>query len=249
MEKHSHHYLEEVKETVRLYNILTQELEESFNDEQDELIYYRDNILHLFDNINELSDFDKLSDTSKRGVMAEIMLEKLSKRWLSINKIKGEVICNSLLNLNENKTSQLDVSIVTDKCIFIVECKSLYGELYITDDFGIKSKHLEEPLHPFRQNKTHIEALKNELYEKGIINIPYIYNIVFVFSRGRIMNFKQPLEENSRLLIPKGSLTVLSDLYENITSDVSETTYTTIVDLLKSKIPSIEEMVEHIENI
>lgn len=247
---YSDYYLEnEIKETVKLYESVNEVLDSTYEGDIDELLYYRESLLHLLEQTDEMVEFD-IKDTLKRGVLAEIMMEKLANRWLKLYHIKGKVVCNSLLNYNsQGKTSQIDIALVTDKCIFIIECKSLYGELTITSDFGFKSEFLDSPIMPFRQNETHIKVLKEELAEIGITALPPIYNVVFIFSQGKIVNYKQHLNPLCKLLVPKGSLTELSLMYDNIEETYSPDIMEAIIDLLINRIPTVEKSVKHIKEL
>lgn len=76
-------------------------------------------------------------------------------------------ILHDLYLESEGLTAQIDYLVVTKKCIFVIECKNLYGNIEInnsgdfirTIQFGRKIKK-EGIYSPITQNKRHMELIK-----------------------------------------------------------------------------------------
>lgn len=239
----------EVEETVRMYNELKQELEDDYTGKMDKLLFFQQELAKLLDICDDMIEYN-LPSHKKRGVIAELMLEEVAKRWLDFYKIQGDVICNSLLKFNNGSTSQLDLALVTDKCIFIIECKSLFGTInFDNKTLSFTSEFMEKPLTPFNQNQTHIEAFKEELTNNNLPTDMKIYNVVYIFSRGKLVEYLQPLEEDKFLLINKGAFTNLKELYDKTETTIPIDEMILTSHLLEERIPTTELTVEHINNI
>lgn len=100
------------------------------------------------------------------------------------------VINNLLLNVGENKTSQIDHILINPNGIFVIETKNYSGRIYGQENqlewtqvfnYGRVKNKLYNPI---KQNKTHIFHISNALTE----DIPIISAVVFIHSNIRFIN-------------------------------------------------------------
>lgn len=187
-----------------------------------------------------------------RGCVAEILLEYIFKVWLEDYHIPGQVISNVMLPVyprtpERKETTQLDILCLTDKAVFICECKSYAGNK-TTDGDVIITKDAE--LYPWKQNHGHIVALKNNLtYVLQGLVLPEIYNVVYFFADGKFTEWKQPDEDHDILLVNYGCLATLNKIYNNITDDrqvLSRENINAMAEYCRDLIPSVEEQADHI---
>ena len=100
------------------------------------------------------------------------------------------VINNLLLNVGENKTSQIDHVLINANGIFVIETKNYSGRIYgCADDFEwtqvlrygkVKNKFYN----PIKQNKTHVYHISKIINQ----DIPLTSAVVFVRGNTRFVN-------------------------------------------------------------
>ena len=99
------------------------------------------------------------------------------------------VINNLILNVGENKTSQIDHVLINRNGIFVIETKNYAGRIYGDEDqyrwtqvlaYGKVKNQLYNPI---KQNKTHIRHISNVLTEK----LPIVSAVVFVKGNTRFI--------------------------------------------------------------
>ena len=216
------------------------------------LLFIFDKCKSLINTSNKISKLFSCPAPLIRGAIAEILATELFEAFLKIEGINGTVVNSSIIPVNNPnnpnlKTTQVDVVCVTDKCIFVCECKSLFGKLK-TDGETILSPNIPNPIYPWKQNRAHILSLTKELEKLNIRQISY-QNLVFLFSIGKFISYEQPEDINEHLLVPKGFLKNLKDIYKNLSSykPIQPQEINTITNYLISKKPTIEQITEHIE--
>lgn len=89
-----------------------------------------------------------------------------------------------------DKTTQIDLLLVTDKIIFVIEVKNWNG------DFVLESGELKEYRNPYTQNLKHIEELKAVLEVGGYTNL-HFENIVYWANDNGMMRFDNSDETRS----------------------------------------------------
>lgn len=235
-----------IKETLnRLYN--------ASEDEQSKLLFYYEKCLSLLNNTKIFKTKFGVEPYLVRGVLAELLCEVLAETFLAENDIQGKVISNSLIDRfpkqpDKNVTTQLDVVIITDRGLFIIECKSLFGKLKTDGDYMI-SQNLEKQIFPWNQNQGHINSLLDNLQIHLNLSSLHCNNIVFVFSIGKFVEWDEPRDPYSYLLVPQGSLARLKTIYDSMEkyTSIDQNSIERIYNFLEERIPTAEEMEEHIQ--
>lgn len=234
-----------IKETIdRLY--------ESSGKEKSKLLFYYEKLLSLLNNTKIFKSKFGIEPPFVRGVVAEILCETIAETFLLENGIEGKVVTNTLIDRrpdsSDKLTTELDVTMITDRGIFVFECKSFFGKLK-TDGTSIISGNLSNAVTPWGQNMGHIKSLERnlQLYE-DMGTCKYI-NIVFLFSIGKFVEWSPPENPDSYLLVPQGSLAELKRIYDSMDKcrkfDSNE--ITRIYNFMVSKTPTSEQMEEHIK--
>lgn len=221
---------------------------------ENRLIFSYNKCLSFLNNSKLFKKYFGIEPSLARGAIAEVMCHQILKSWMELEKIDGKVVCGSLIkrfpkNKKVDYTTQLDVIAITSKGILVCECKSLFGKLE-TDGDKIFSANIE-PIQPWKQNKSHIEALDDNIkIDLSIRDIQYS-NIVYVFSIGKFCKWNEPIEENSYLLVTKGSFARLCEIYDNIKDyrKLNNDEIEKIASYLESKIPSVDDLEEHIRSL
>ena len=219
------------------------------NPEMHPLSVARDVCLSLLKGSSAFNDVG-LEGRHARGCVAEVLLEKIMNIWLREYHIPGIVVSNSMLKVyprtpSREETTQLDLVTVTDKIMLVCECKSYAGEK-TTDGEIVKTKDMD--LYPWKQNRGHITAIKNNLTNIGII-LPEIYNVVYFFAEGKFTEWQRPAESQDILLVNYGCLSTLNKLYNNSrykSDSLSADDLANIRNFLQSTIPTVEEQADHI---
>ena len=152
---------------------------------------------------------------------------------LKVEFPESEVINNlEVFSHYLGKSTQIDVILVTQKCIVFVEAKNWtnwvkgnYNDFHWTGRG--KSKNVMTVFNPINQNKIHVRAVKNALHRKGLL-LPVIHNIV-CFPDGCMINSDSSDVVN------------YSQLRNKIASIESESKYTLDYHGIKDAILSCEE--------
>ncbi len=239
--------------------LILETIEHEFKLEEDQtpenkLLFYYNKCLSFLNNSKLFKKHFNIEPALARGAIAEVMCHQIMQSWLDIEGIKGRVISGSLIrrypkNKKVDYTTQLDVITVTEKGILVCECKSLFGKLE-TDGIQISSANIS-PIEPWNQNQGHIEALKDNLdIDLSLLDIAYT-NIVYVFSIGKFVEWDEPEENDRVLLVTQGSLKRLNDIYKGIKNyrKLSDDEQIKIAEYLKSKIPSTDDLEEHVKSL
>lgn len=198
--------------------------------------------------------------SSIRGAVCEVLMEKIAEQFLVDYDLVGFVDVNALIplfpntqsNSKKNSKTQLDIVIITDRCIMVVECKSLF-KVSKVDKRGVITTSFGKTLKPWQQNRTHIQSLKENIGTLGIdeeILVP-LKNIVYVFSIGQILGKKPNATDEEILLITKGCLQILKEIYDksDCNKPLSNKNMLKIAKFLKECKPTNEQMVAHIEEL
>lgn len=232
----------------------TLEIEYLKSNENSRLLFYYNKCLSLMNNSSVFKRHFEISSALVRGALAEVLCEEICNTWLETKGIFGRVVSNSLIerfpnNPDNDYTTQLDITVITTKGVLVLECKSLFGKL-TTDGEAIYSPNLEEPVYAWKQNKGHIDALRENIIKLYKIRNIDFKNIVFMFSIGKLVEWQQPENKDEYFIVPKGSLAELNEIYKQMDdNNLSEEEVDTIYSFLKSKIPTIDDMEEHINSL
>ena len=171
-----------------------------------------------------------------RGMIAELMAEYIFCHAIGKDSTDSNAVySNVMIPTGPNSHTQIDLVATYQDRIFVVECKSLYGNISITDN-GVKTSSIE--LNPFKQNMNHVNHLRR-LLGKQYTYIP----VVYLFGVGKIKEDKR-VNKDSIVMINNGALFTLKrlcceyDEKEKISQDVD--------DILRDMEPSIDDEVKHV---
>ncbi len=160
-----------------------------------------------------------------------------------------QILRNVYIPTSDNKTSEIDVLVFSDKGLFVFECKNFGGNIYGDANhkkwiqyIGQKKYYFYNPL---LQNQNHAKCLRNFLAKHNYGDIPII-SLVSTISRGKwhVKNLKQ----NDYIL---GLNCHFQDIYRSLpTLDRSENYLEKIQSLLQPLArPSAAIREQHINNI
>lgn len=203
-------------------------------------------------------NFKKLSANVQkqlRGYACEIYMDTLLKYYTKKVKKLYNLDFKYLNNLilptvdrdGNKSTTQLDNILLMEDRIICIECKSMFGKLFIRDgQINAVSNKSNLTISPWKQNVRHILAVKDILKENNI-EVPFIVNVVFMFGIAKIEELS--LNKNEYLMIPTSSLKTLEYLRQ--TSDITSRNYNmkNIYNILSRYIPIPEDELDHINNV
>lgn len=131
-----------------------------------------------------------IAPTNARGICSELMLRYILEYYFSANDINYSLFDNVMLdNKHTDMTTQIDTIVITNNCIIVIECKSLYGNFKIANgimDINMNGQIVRQ-IKPWNQNMGHILTLREELGKLDYrFNDTYYENVVFLFGIGYI---------------------------------------------------------------
>lgn len=244
---------QQVEQTVKIEGMIHTLLDPIIKNKSPEetLLIVREKLLNLLDKNNVFKSIG-VEPYIARGVICEIMFEKLAQLFLKLESIDGEVITGIQLPIkpwtdNEEDTTQIDAVIVTDYGIICTECKSYYGNITLLEE---ELKTPNYTASPWRQNEGHIKTLAyNLMYRVDKDLSPTIINSVFLFSIGELTKWEMP-EPPKYLILPRGGLQTLKECYNALgRTKLNPESVQAIKYYLKSKKPTAEQSVQHISNL
>lgn len=191
-----------------------------------------------------------------RGAVCELMLQYSLEYFFSETDYNYGIFNNLLLYNNfYGSTTQLDSVVLTNNCILVIECKSLYGESIIEDGiiwtkYGKTSQEVTKTT-PWKQNMSHILTLKDELGKLNMdFNNCFYVNMVFVFGIGRIIKY---VPENNKVLATTNNDNILPILNQEISKSrrvkIDNSSLKSAFKYLNSKTHNIEDEIQHIQNL
>ncbi len=191
-----------------------------------------------------------------RGAVCELMLQYSLEYFFSETDYNYGIFNNLLLYNNfYGSTTQLDSVVLTNNCILVIECKSLYGESIIEDGiiwtkYGKTSQEVTKTT-PWKQNMSHILTLKDELSQINSDFNNYFYvNMVFVFGIGRIIKY---VPENNKVLATTNNDNILPILNQEISKTrrvrIGNGSLKGAFSYLNRKTHNIEDEIQHIRNL
>ena len=205
---------------------------------EDALVKTRNILINfLRDDALSVSKENNITPKLMRGMISELMCEYLFKFYMREQGIdEGNFISNVMISKEDGTTTQLDAVCIIDKSIFVIECKSLYGPLFISEG-NIKTKTIK--MTPWSQNEAHIRAMKKYVHDYKYINAIYLFGLGIVREDER-------LEEH--IIINNGGLNTIRRLSE-VPKYQNESISPDLISKLNNMRPSIEEEYRHIANI
>jgi len=147
------------------------------------LLFLTAGLIWLFFNhgIDKLKHPEEWKDTGVSG--ERILYNTLTKK---LNIPENQIFRNVYIPVKNNKTSEIDLLIISKKGIFVFECKNYSGNIYgdakrkkWVQHIGHQKNYFYNPLF---QNRNHVRYLKDFLDKNGI-KIP-IFSLVTTISRG-----------------------------------------------------------------
>ena len=191
-----------------------------------------------------------------RGAVCELMLQYSLEYFFSETDYNYGIFNNLLLYNNfYGSTTQLDSVVLTNNCILVIECKSLYGESIIEDGiiwtkYGKTSREVTKTT-PWKQNMSHILTLKDELGKLNMdFNNCFYVNMVFVFGIGRIIKY---VPENNKVLATTNNDNILPILNQEISKSrrvkIDNSSLKGAFSYLNRKTHNIEDEIQHIRNL
>lgn len=191
-----------------------------------------------------------------RGAVCELMLQYSLEYFFSETNYNYGIFNNLLLfNNHYGSTTQLDSVVLTNNCILVIECKSLYGESIISNGiiwtkYGKTSDEVTKTT-PWKQNMSHILTLKDELsnINSDFANCFYV-NMVFVFGVGRIIKYDS---EVNKILATVNQDNIFPILNQEISKQrrvkISNQSLKSAFNYLNKKNHNIEDEIQHIKNL
>ena len=194
-------------------------------------------------------DLTEQLKTQVKGTVGEIGTAEIIKWYFNYNNIKYKIVKNVYLKFSNNKTTEIDIIVISEYGVFVIENKNYSGWIFgnlkdeqWTETFPNGSKF--KFYNPLKQNYTHINTLKNYINEK-YHNIIYSY---IVFS-GECELKKVPYNSEFIKIIKSNQIfDTLSENLKNkyITFEEIETLYNNLNQYAHA---SKEEKQQHNENI
>ncbi|WP_195335950.1 nuclease-related domain-containing protein [Paraclostridium bifermentans] len=170
-----------------------------------------------------------------KGVYGEFKTFKVFNNYFGENSI----IFNSLYLPKENrKFTEVDLIAITEKCIFIVEVKNLYGivtgnkeEKYWTQKLSNSTN--EEIYNPIIQNENHIKYFKRnvDLLKYNLSN-KNIYSLIVFGNKSDIKEVRYN-EENIKVVNINELETTLSEIMNNNSTILKQDQIKEIGEILK----------------
>lgn len=205
---------------------------------EEKLLKVRRRLITFMKDSNDFKEFG-VEPNIIRGSIAETMLYYIVQYYKSINP--NCFLLEGLLLPTDRGTTQLDSVLFTDKGIYVIEVKSLFGKLFI--EKGEITQGVNGMVTtPWSQNRGHIGALAN------ITTLPWewFHNVVFIFSIGAIESYKKQKDEI--LVVNQNALSFLQG--EEKKKRIADFKIMRgEAEKLKMFIPSIEDEAEHIDRI
>ena len=191
-----------------------------------------------------------------RGAVCELMLQYSLEYFFSETDYNYGIFNNLLLYNNfYGSTTQLDSVVLTNNCVLVIECKSLYGESIIEDGiiwtkYGKTNQEVTKTT-PWKQNMSHILTLKDELGKLNMdFNNCFYVNMVFVFGIGRIIKYTP---ENNKILATTNNDNILPILNQEISKSrrvkIDNSSLRSAFKYLNSKTYNIDDEIQHIQNL
>lgn len=205
--------------------------------------------MNFFESIKQMIDLTEQLKTQVKGTVGEIGTAEIFKWYFNYNNIKYKIVKNVYLKFSNNKTTEIDIIVISEYGIFVIENKNYSGWIF----GSLKNEHWTETFpngskfkfyNPLKQNYTHINTLKNYINEK-YHNIIYSY---IVFS-GECELKKVPYNSEFIKIIKTNQIfDILSESLKNkyITFEEIETLYNNLNQYAHA---SKEEKQQHNENI
>lgn len=193
--------------------------------------------------IDNVKNKDEYSDSGKTG---ERILYNTLKNDLKVPE--DQIFRNVYIPYDKNKTSEIDLLVVSKKGIFVFECKNYCGKIYGDAKYVKWIQYIGNEKHefysPLFQNKAHAKRL-NDFLNKNEIEIPII-PLVSAISRGKwkIRN----LHDDDYVL---GINCHLMDIYNELPdSDDMSKNFNRIIKLIKPlERPDEEVRKKHIKQV
>lgn len=141
--------------------------------------------------------FDKIlhpREWKSAGISGEQILYNTLIHQLKIHE--RQILRNVYIPTSDNKTSEIDILVVSDKGLFVFECKNFGGNIYGDANRKKWIQHIGRKKHyfynPLLQNQSHVKHLRNFLARHDLSDIPII-SLVSTISRGKwhVKNLKQ----------------------------------------------------------
>lgn len=205
--------------------------------------------MNFFESIKQMIDLTEQLKTQVKGTVGEIGTAEIIKWYFNYNNIKYKIVKNVYLKFSNNKTTEIDIIVISEYGVFVIENKNYSGWIFgnlkdeqWTETFPNGSKF--KFYNPLKQNYTHINTLKNYINEK-YHNIIYSY---IVFS-GECELKKVPYNSEFIKIIKSNQIfDTLSENLKNkyITFEEIETLYNNLNQYAHA---SKEEKQQHNENI
>ncbi len=231
--------LESQVKQIRVFSSALREyLDSSFNNECEKLLFVRKRLVTFLKDSNNFKEFD-LEPHLVRGSIAETMFYYVIEYYKSKNP--DCFLLEGLLIPTNNGTTQIDSVLLTDKGIYVIEVKSLFGDIIVKDGEILQLKN-NNKITPWSQNKGHIGALAS------ISTLPWewFHNIVYVFSLGTLNEYYPRKDEI--LLVNRNVLKFLEE-QESKKKIADFRVMRGEAEKLKLFIPSIQDEAEHIRKL
>ena len=104
-----------------------------------------------------------------RGELAEIVLELLVREFVRKYPECFYVKGLTLRNLKqENRYTELDITLFTKSCVYLFESKSLRGGKLLIEDCKIRRSQSDSVVNVYGQNKHHLDTLHANIHEYKI---------------------------------------------------------------------------------
>lgn len=246
--------IEEIKATNKLEKILKDEIEDAIIEtgkKKHPMLVTLDMCRRQLRTSKKYTNLG-VSAPRARGAVAELMLGYLLKYWGEENHTDIQIYNNVLLpkypnDPNSKETTQLDTVAVTNKNIIVFEVKSYAGNLEATPKDLVSSTGVS--CSPWTQNANHIISFKDNIRKVTDAKIPYIRNVVYVFSEGKFIDWsktwREPEDKFSSLIVTQGAWSEFSK-WEEEGNKIDSELKQVIGDICTKYKPSVREEAEHV---
>lgn len=198
-----------------------------------------------------------------KGIIGERRVQKILKKCALEF---GGIELSDFMFRDERSSSQIDNMLLTQKALYVIEVKNYQGYIFgneVNDEWTVTVKHVNTKrtrsgrrynkvhiskhrfYNPIKQNKTHINKIKNLT---DILNILPVYNIV-VFGKNAVIKDVEHSKE-SNVLLQNDLFKFIKSQELTLTYEIDTNTHIDIIDELHSiNIKDKKQRKEHVSNI